>query len=241
MNSKTGKNETGANDTKDRKAPSSGGMNRREMVRRLATAVTAAPALTVMAATPVFAEGKPSAGAPDQAALVASGPNASSPLGAPAFLDPHQNETFTVLAERIVPGSTDAGVAQFVDLMLTVEAQPVVKRFVNALSAFDAASLAKYQKPFKDLSDDEQNELLTAASTAKPGGALPGFGRMRGLGPRAMEGGSEEKLTMRDHFELMKSTVSEAYFSSEAGMKYLGWTGQVMWSSFPGCTHSDHS
>lgn len=233
MESQAGKNEAAMHDKKER------GMNRREMVRRLATAVTAAPALTVMAAAPVLAEGKPAASA---AAAQATGPNQSSPLSAPAFLDPHQYETFTALAERIIPGSTDAGVAQFVDLMLTVEAQPMVKRFVNSLSAFEAASLAKYQKPFKDLSEDEQNQLLTAASTAKSGGGSPGFGRRRmGLGPRNMESGSEEKLTMRDHFELIKSAVSEAYFSSEPGMKYLGWTGQVMWSSFPGCAHSDHS
>src|SRR5690349_2009649 len=35
--------------------------------------------------------------------------------GTPAFLDPHQLETLTSLAERVVPGSTTAKVAPFID------------------------------------------------------------------------------------------------------------------------------
>lgn len=228
-------------DEKPDATPRAGGMNRREMVRRLATAMTAAPALTVMAAAPTLAEGKPAAPAQgaDQTAALANGPNGSSPLSSPAFLDPHQYETFTALAERIIPGSTDARVAQFTDLLLSVESQPQVKRFVDALSAFEAYSLSNYQKPFAGLSEDQQNQVLTAASTMKPGGTLPGAGFRRMLGPRNSKVGQEEKLTLRDHFELLKRATAEAYFSSEPGMKYLGWTGQVMWSSFPGCQHSD--
>lgn len=213
------------------------GMNRREMVRRLATAMTAAPALTVMAAAPGLAAGKPPASAaPGQAEADTKG---AAGKWTPAFFDPHQYETFTILAERIVPGSTEAQVSQFVDLLLSVEALGAQKRFLNSLSAFDAHSLETYQKPFKDLSEDQQNQTLTVASTAKPGGALPGFGRRRILGPQNLEAGQEEKLTLRDHFEFLKRSVVEAYYSSEPGMKSLGWTGQVMWSSFPGCQHSD--
>lgn len=212
------------------------GMNRREMVRRLATAVTAAPALTVMAAAPGLAAGKPPASAPTGQT---EGPGANEGKWKPAFFDSHQYETFTVMAERIVPGSTDAKVAQFIDLLLSVEAQQQQKRFVDALSAFDAYSLVTYQKPFISLSEEQQNHALTVASTAKPGGRLPGFGRRRVLGPQNATAGQEEKLTMRDHFEFLKREAAEAYFSSEPGLKYLGWTGQVMWSSFPGCQHPE--
>ncbi|HEV2416200.1 MAG TPA: gluconate 2-dehydrogenase subunit 3 family protein, partial [Terriglobia bacterium] len=136
-------------------------------------------------------------------------------------------------------GSTDAKVAQFIDLLLSVEAQQQQKRFVDALSAFEAYSLATYHKPFINLSEEQQNHMLTVASTAKPGGRLPGFGRRRMLGPQNAEAGPEEKLTMRDHFEFLKREAAEGYFSSEPGLKYLGWTGQVMWSSFPGCQHPE--
>jgi hypothetical protein len=46
-------------------------------------------------------------------------------------------------------------------------------------------------------------------------------------------------LTLRDHFENIKGWVSGAFYSSEFGMKELGWTGQVAWDGLPGCTNPD--
>jgi hypothetical protein len=45
--------------------------------------------------------------------------------------------------------------------------------------------------------------------------------------------------TLRDRFELLKDRIASAYYSSEKGMKELGWTGQMVHPSFPGCTHPD--
>ena len=45
--------------------------------------------------------------------------------------------------------------------------------------------------------------------------------------------------TLRDRFELLKERVASAYYSSEKGMKELGWTGQMVHADFPGCTHPD--
>lgn len=223
----------------DAAAHSHRGMNRRELVRRLATAVTAGGAL---AAVPGVAAAHP-AGHPMMNGK-AMEPAAQAPVTAhwtPLFFDHHQNETFTVLAERIIPGSTGAGVNQFVDLLLSVDSLDAQKRFLNSLSAFDAYSLEKYQRPFKDLTEAEQNQVLTAASTMKPGGDLSHFGRRRVLGPRNEAPAAEARLTLRDHFETVKHWVSEAYFSSEAGMKSMGWTGQVYFSSFPNCKQSEGS
>lgn len=221
------------------------GMNRREMVRRLATAVTAG---TAIAAVPAAAVAHPSSH-PDHAhnAMMngaAMEPGAQAPVTAawsPLFFDPHQNETFTVLAERIIPGSTGAEVNQFVDLLLSVKSLEAQKQFLNSLSAFDAYSLEKYQRPFKDLTEDQQNQILTTASTMKPGGEFSGFRRRHVLGPRSQASTESQTLTLRDHFENLKRWVSEAYFSSEAGMKSMGWTGQVFFSSFPNCKQSEGS
>lgn len=218
---------------------SSRGMNRREMVRRLATAVTAG---TAIAAVPVAAVAGPS-GHPMMSGP-AMEPAAQHPARAhwtPLFFDPHQNDTFTVLAERIIPGSTGAEVNRFVDLLLSVDSLEAQKRFLNSLSAFDAYSLEKYQRPFKDLTENEQNQVLTDASTMKPGGALSQLRREHILGPTSELSGEETTLTLRDHFENLKHWVSEAYFSSEPGMKSMGWTGQVFFSSFPGCKQSESS
>jgi Gluconate 2-dehydrogenase subunit 3 len=139
----------------------------------------------------------------------------------PAFLDSHQNETLTVLAERIIPGSGRAQVNRFIDLLLSVDDQDAQRKFLGSLGAFDAESLKQYSHPYKDLTEDQQNEILTRASTEKPGS------------DEAKN--AEPRVTLRDHFENVKGWVVGAYYSSEIGMKELGWTGQVIFPGFPGC------
>ncbi|MGH9395544.1 MAG: gluconate 2-dehydrogenase subunit 3 family protein [Terriglobia bacterium] len=203
------------------------GMNRREMVRRLATAMTAG---TAMAAVPGMAAAHPVyKHLASDSTMQQADAKAADKDWSPLFFDPHQNETLIILAERIVPGSTGAQVNRFVDLLLSVDSLEAQKQFLNSLSAFEAYSLTTYHRPFKDLTEDEQNKVLTVASTAKPGGELHRFGRRHVLGPSSQEAGEEQRLTLRDHFENVKHWVSGAYFSSEEGMKSMGWTGQVMW------------
>ncbi len=141
----------------------------------------------------------------------------------PAFLDRHQIDTLEILGERIIPGSSKAQVNRFIDLLLSVDTQDAQREFLGSLSAFEAESLRRFSHPYKELSETQQNEILTSASTAEHG--------------KAGEG-QPERITMRDHFENIKSWVSEAYYSSEIGMKELGWTGQVFFTSFPGCQDS---
>jgi len=43
--------------------------------------------------------------------------------------------------------------------------------------------------------------------------------------------------TLRDHFEHLKGWIVGAYYSSEIGMRELGWTGNVFYAGFPGCPH----
>ena len=45
------------------------------------------------------------------------------------------------------------------------------------------------------------------------------------------------KYSSRDHFEEIKTRVSGAYYSSETGMRELGFTGRTFFEGFPGCTH----
>ncbi|MGH9432486.1 MAG: gluconate 2-dehydrogenase subunit 3 family protein [Terriglobia bacterium] len=215
----------------DKKVGSTTGIDRREMVRRLATAMTAGMAIPGIAeAHPVHHHLR------NEATMQAASESAGAENWAPLFFDPHQNETFTVLAERIIPGSTGAQVNRFVDLLLSVDTMESQKRFLNSLSAFEAYSIQHYGHPFSSLTQDQQTEVLTLASTTKPAGEMRHHRRV-GLSTPARSKGEEAPLTLRDHFENLKQWVSGAYFSSEDGMKYLGWTGQVIWPSFPGCQH----
>ena len=42
------------------------------------------------------------------------------------------------------------------------------------------------------------------------------------------------------HLKNLKRWVSGAYYSSETGMKELGWTGPRAFEAFPGCAHAPH-
>jgi hypothetical protein len=43
--------------------------------------------------------------------------------------------------------------------------------------------------------------------------------------------------TIRDHFENLKGWISGAFYTSEIGMRELGWTGEMFFQSLPGCEH----
>ena len=199
------------------------GINRREMVRRLMMAGGAGLAL------PGIAEGHPVAKHLASKGTVAKAGDSAAKAGwSPAFLDQHQSDTVKILAERIIPGSSKAQVNRFIDLLLSVDTQDAQKKFVESLSAFEAESLKRFSHPYKSLSEAQQIQILTSASTGEHGESSKD---------------QPQQATMRDHFENLKSWVSGAYYSSEIGMKELGWTGQVFFTSFPGCQDSgkDHS
>jgi Gluconate 2-dehydrogenase subunit 3 len=129
------------------------------------------------------------------------------------FLDAHQLKALEVLAEAIVPGSTAARVAPFLDQLLAVESAQSQRRFLGALGAFDMAAIAKHGKGWNAISASEQDALLRDASTA------------------------DAKSAIRDHFQNLKGWVVGAYYSSEPGMRELGWTGNMFFAELPGCTH----
>jgi len=206
------------------------GINRRQMVQRLAGAVGAGWAVPgVAAGHPIHKH------LASESTLAAADEKAAAADWTPEFLDAHQNETLIVLAERVVPGSTGAQVNRFIDLLLTVDTQENQKKFLASLSAFEAEAINRHHQPFKDLTEDEQNAILTRASTEKPGQESGGDSSSV-----LSKGSAEEvRITLRDHFENMKTWISGAYYSSETGLKELGWTGQVMWDSYPGCQHPE--
>src|SRR5215469_2035140 len=208
-----------------------GGLNRRQLMQRMLGTAGAGLAL------PGIAGGHPvHSHLVSDSTMSAAEAAAADAAWEPVFLDQHQNETLIVLAERIVPNSTTAQVNRFVDLLISVDTQENQKKFLASLGAFDHEGITRYNQPFKDLTEDQQIDMLTAASTAKAGGPQDNYSSRSDAAPKT---GEEPVLTMRDHFENVKSWVSGAFYSSEVGMRELGWTGQVVWDSFPGCDHPD--
>ena len=138
----------------------------------------------------------------------------------PEFLDAHQFATIELLAERIVPGSTNANSAAFIDQLLTVSTRDDQRAFLQALGAFEQLAIERHRAPWTQLAEPQHNELLTIASTEAAAT-------------------SAAHVTIRDHFEHLKGWIVGAYYSSEVGMRELGWTGRVFYPNFPGCEHAD--
>jgi len=151
-------------------------------------------------------------------------PAASSPLPAGAAIEPaglldaNQLETVASLAEAVVPGAGEAGVAPFVDRLLAVSTQDQQREFLAALGALEAESRERFGKPWLGLDAPQKTRLLEDAST----------------GPEAS---APQPKTLRDRFELLKKPIATAYWSSEKGKQELGWTGQMVHAAFPSCSH----
>ena len=129
------------------------------------------------------------------------------------FLDAHQMKTLEVLSEAIVPGSTAARVAPFLDQLIAVESTQNQRAFLGALGSFDMAAIDKHGKAWKAITPAEQDGLLQEAS------------------------GADSKSKLRAPFQNLKGWIAGAYYSSEPGMRELGWTGNVFHAELPGCTH----
>jgi Gluconate 2-dehydrogenase subunit 3 len=211
------------------------GVGRREMLQGLVTGVGAGLAIPGLADAHPMREHLQ-----EKSRVAAAKAKAKEPDWKPEFLDAYQMETLASLAERIVPGSRAAQADRFIDTLLAVNTREDQQRFLSAMGAIEGESRTRFGEPWKDLSESQQTELLTAASTGKPGREdrywtpgtpLADYFKQQQEAPAA--------TTLRDHFDHLKGWVSGSYYSSEAGLKELGYTGQMFFESFPGCPHPD--
>jgi hypothetical protein len=126
----------------------------------------------------------------------------------PLFLNPQQNETLTALSESIVPGSAKAQVNRFIDLLLSVGTPENREKFIASLTGVQIATDSRFGRPFDRLTANEKEELLTSMS---------------------------QDPTNQKHFDDLKEWITSAYYSSEDGMRELGWTGQHAFRQYPAC------
>ena len=131
----------------------------------------------------------------------------------PAFLSESQSLSLERIAEAIVSGSRKAQSAAFIDLLLSVDSGSSQQEFKDSLGAFEAAAEQKFHKNIAGLSDAQLNELLQAVSSKDSGNYA--------------------------HFENLKAWTVGAYYSSETGMRELGWTPDRVFSTFPACTPAE--
>lgn len=196
-------------------------LTRREMMRRLVAGAAAG------AAWPLVAASHPIHKLLRNDAILDEAEKLEAADWKPLFLNVEQSESLAAIAESIVPGSTRAQVNRFIDLLLSVDTESHKTEFVAALAACEGEAQKRFAKNFPALDESQKNQLLTDASAT--------------LAKKNSEGADAEKKReeLHKHFENLKGWVAVAYYSSEIGMKELGWTPDRVFASFPGCEHPE--
>lgn len=196
-------------------------VTRREMVQRLVAGAGAG------ATWPLVAASHPIYELLNNDAVFEAAEKLADTNWKPVVLSSQQDESLTAIAESIVPNSTRAHVNRFIDLLLSVDKPENQKKFVESLTAINAEAEKRFGKAFPALTEDQENALLTDAST------MPG-------NPNASVTEMDKKQSvLYGHFENLKGWISGAYYSSEVGMRELGWTGDYAFAEFPGCAHPE--
>jgi hypothetical protein len=131
----------------------------------------------------------------------------------PLFLKPEQDRTLVALSEIMTPGSTSAKVNQFIDLLLSVDTAEHQRDFAGSLAAVEDEAKRRFGRGFAALTRSEREALLAD------------FSKMR---------------AHHEEFQNLKEWIAGAYYSSEQGMRELGWNGNYAFESYPGCEHEEH-
>jgi hypothetical protein len=135
----------------------------------------------------------------------------TGPDWTPLFLAPDQHQALQSFAEAILSGSTKAYVSPFIDLLLSVGTPAQQDKFLTSLAAVRAEATRRFGSTFQMLSASQRDSLLTSIST------------------------SPKNTPNLEAFEYLKAWVVGSYYSSEMGMKELGWTPDRFFDNAPGC------
>jgi hypothetical protein len=159
-----------------------------------------------------------------------------APATLPRALDRHEHATLAVLGEQLVPGSTAAGVPDLIDRVLAVEPPEALRRFRDALGAFEREARARHTKPWLALTGEQRLALLQEAAAAAP--AVPPLAGWRPGDPvpRPSSATPAPLPTLRDHLDHLRDAVARVYYATEPGATELGWNGAEVFEALPVCT-----
>ena len=140
---------------------------------------------------------------------------------APTFFNASEWETVRLLADLIIPrddrsgSATDAGVPEFMDYVLAEgsESQQVAIR--GGLSWLDRECRARYGRRFSDATTTERSEMLNAI--AWPDRSAPSVSSGVAF------------------FNRFRDLVASGFWSSEIGVKDVGYVGNAFLTSWTGC------
>ncbi|MBI3140135.1 MAG: gluconate 2-dehydrogenase subunit 3 family protein [Sphingobacteriales bacterium] len=196
-------------------------MDRRKSLKLIATGAMAAPAVVAGCATdnkkatekkeePVFNLDRN----PDELKYE------KELLARERFFDDHERTTITLLCDLIIPkdeisgSASEAGVPAFIEFIVKDMPQHQVP-LKGGLRWLDLQCIRQYEKAFKDCTTAQQFEM--ADQIAYPGKAKPGMSQ--GV----------------KFFSLMRDLTATGFYTSEPGVKDLGYTGNqpTQWNGVP--------
>lgn len=184
------------------------GMERREVLRIMAIAATAA-------GFPGFHRWAFACNHVGGAVQLAAGPYK------PQFFTPAEYATVERLTELIIPsdgtpGAREAGVAEFIDFMTASDAS-IQFRYRYGLTWLDSHAERLHRRRFRELGENEQTDIL------------------RHLAYKAEYRDGENEG--RDFFGLIREYTLMGFYTSKIGLQELGYPGLQLYSESPGCPH----
>jgi hypothetical protein len=149
---------------------------------------------------------------------------AASPAGSykPKFFADEQYKTLRALCDAIIPadadsgGAVQAGAPEFIDL-LTSENPAYQVKLGGGLMWLDATCTDRYSKTFVESTPEQQKEILDLIAYRKNAEKDPSVSQ--GV----------------EFFSFLRNLTADGFFTSETGIKYLGYIGNKYIKSFPGC------
>jgi gluconate 2-dehydrogenase gamma chain len=188
-------------------------ISRRDILRSLTMGAVASSVLRVIPAE-----------AAEYAHHMVAAEKAAAPAGAytPKFFSGRDYKTLQALCQTIIPadadsgGAIEAGAPEFIDL-LTSENPKYQLKLGGGLMWLDAACTDRYEKTNLECTPAQQKEILDLIAYRKNVETDPGLSQ--GV----------------EFFAFLREMTADGFFTSQIGIKYLGYVGNTYLLSFNGC------
>jgi gluconate 2-dehydrogenase gamma chain len=138
------------------------------------------------------------------------------------FFPAHEYKTLQTLCQTIIPadadsgGAIEAGAPEFIDL-LTSENKEYQRILGGGLLWLDGTCSDRYDKVYLECFPEQQKEILGDIAY-----------RQKAMLNPALNQGVE-------FFSFLRNMTADGFFTSEIGIKYLGYVGSAFLAEFPGC------
>ena len=191
---------------------SSKSISRREVLKSLGVGAFAGSVLRVI----------PAEAAEQAHKMVAEEKKRASGSYTPKFFLGNQYKTLQALCQSIIPadadsgGALEAGAPEFIDL-LTGENPEYQLALGGGLMWLDSSCMDHYGKAYLDCLPAQQKEILDLIAYRK--NALTDPSVSQGV----------------EFFAVLRNLTADGFFTSEIGIKYLGYIGNTFLKEFPGC------